>query len=133
MNLQPYAQRGQFKEQKNGGKTQKKRLTLSSLKRSLAPFSSFKKKKNKAGAPLPFEKKETRDLIFHMLSPLPLINTNLFPLLESAPSLVHPLLSLSAIRQPPHTPFSCHSPISWLHKTFPPSAINLTSPYLSVT
>jgi len=26
--------------------------------------------------------------------------------------LVHPLLSLLATRQPPHTPFSCHNPIS---------------------
>jgi hypothetical protein len=113
-------------EEKLRANTKKKKpLTLSSLKRNHSPPLIFQKKKTKQAPPLLFEKKETRDLSLATRCPLSLSSTQTF--------LVHPLLSLSAIRQPPHTPFSCHSPISWLHETFPPSAVNLTSPYLSVT
>jgi len=91
-------------------KHKEKPKPILSRKETVAPPPSHLFK-NEASTPLILKRKQ-RSLSGHTLSPSALINTNLFPSLESAPFLVYLLLSLSATRQPPHTPFSCHSPIS---------------------
>ena len=125
-------------EEKLRANTKKKPLTLSSLKRNRSPPLIFQKK-NEAGAPPPFWKERNqRSLTGHTLSPLPLINTNLFgspvalPLSHKTATTYSFLLSqpyLLASRDLPSLSRQSHQPLPLCNLTLHLPKASRSSPW----